>query len=134
MPKITEDARAFEIGPSELRSGLATAPALFAWEEYPEMQKYISRNLSADGDLEAVGTFFDSVDLNSTSSSRSSTMYQGPQQLSAREILLVAMLRRHVTFYIFYQKATQYMVWKHLPCWQSTNRFYQTSWKYFCLP
>jgi len=67
MPKITEDACAFEIGPSELRPGLATAPVLFAWEEYPEMRKYILRNLTADGDFEAVGTFFDSVDPNLTS-------------------------------------------------------------------
>jgi len=117
MPKITEDARGFEIGPSELKPGLATAPVLFAWEEYPEMQKYILRNLTADGDLEAVGTFFDLVDLNSTSFSRSLTMYRGPQQLSAHEILLAAMLRRPVTFYAFYQKTTCYMVWKHLPRW-----------------
>jgi hexaprenyl-diphosphate synthase len=54
LGQLSEDASAFEMGFSDLRPGLATAPALFAWEEYPEMRPYIRRNFSAKGDFEEV--------------------------------------------------------------------------------
>jgi len=79
------------------------------------MQTYVSRNFSLEGDLEAVSTFFDLVDLNSTSFSRLLTVYRGPQQLSAHETLPAVMLRRLVTFYTSCQKTTQNLVWKHSP-------------------
>ncbi|KAF9451362.1 terpenoid synthase [Macrolepiota fuliginosa MF-IS2] len=51
--QLAEDASALEVGLSDLRPGLATAPTLFAWEEHPELRPYIRRNFSVKGDLEA---------------------------------------------------------------------------------
>ena len=44
-------------------------------------------------------------------------MYRDPQQLSAREILLAATLKKPVMFYTSYQRTMRYMVWKRLPRW-----------------
>ncbi|KAG0365865.1 isoprenoid synthase domain-containing protein [Gamsiella multidivaricata] len=37
---------------ADLKLGLATAPVLFAWEEYPELGKLIKRNFDKEGDVE----------------------------------------------------------------------------------
>ncbi|KAF9996027.1 coq1 putative hexaprenyl diphosphate synthase [Entomortierella chlamydospora] len=37
---------------ADLKLGLATAPVLFAWEEYPELGKLIKRNFDREGDVE----------------------------------------------------------------------------------
>ncbi|KAG0044308.1 coq1 putative hexaprenyl diphosphate synthase [Gryganskiella cystojenkinii] len=37
---------------ADLKLGLATAPVLFAWEEYPELGKLIKRNFDQEGDVE----------------------------------------------------------------------------------
>ncbi|KAG0257174.1 coq1 putative hexaprenyl diphosphate synthase [Mortierella polycephala] len=37
---------------ADLKLGLATAPVLFAWEEYPELGKLIKRNFDQQGDVE----------------------------------------------------------------------------------
>lgn len=37
---------------ADLRLGLATAPALFAWEEYPELGPLIARKFEGEGDAE----------------------------------------------------------------------------------
>lgn len=60
--QLAEDACAFEVGLSDLKSGLPMAPALFAWEEHPEMQHYVRRKFSTNGDLEAA---FDCVSRSS---------------------------------------------------------------------
>ncbi|KDQ15550.1 hypothetical protein BOTBODRAFT_108396 [Botryobasidium botryosum FD-172 SS1] len=39
-------------GGADLKLGLSTAPALFAWEEYPEMGPLIARKFKGDGDVE----------------------------------------------------------------------------------
>jgi len=39
---------------ADLKLGLATAPALYAWEEFPEMGKLIERKFEGPGDVEAV--------------------------------------------------------------------------------
>ncbi|KAI0348119.1 terpenoid synthase [Trametopsis cervina] len=39
-------------GGADLQLGLATGPALFAWEEYPEMGPMIERKFSQEGDVE----------------------------------------------------------------------------------
>ena len=44
-------------GGADLRLGLATGPALFAWEEYPEMGPLIERKFSQEGDVELVRVF-----------------------------------------------------------------------------
>ncbi|KAF9993692.1 coq1 putative hexaprenyl diphosphate synthase [Modicella reniformis] len=36
---------------ADLKLGLATAPVLFAWEEYPELGKLIKRNFDQEGDV-----------------------------------------------------------------------------------
>lgn len=41
-------------GGADLRLGLATGPALFAWEEHPEMGPLIERKFSQEGDVELV--------------------------------------------------------------------------------
>ncbi|KAI1319913.1 coq1 putative hexaprenyl diphosphate synthase [Mortierella claussenii] len=38
---------------ADLKLGLATAPVLFAWEEFPELGKLIKRNFDREGDVEA---------------------------------------------------------------------------------
>lgn len=54
LRQLAEDACAFQVGLSDLRPGLATAPTLFAWEEYPELRPYVRRNFQMKGDLEVV--------------------------------------------------------------------------------
>ncbi|KAI0050625.1 terpenoid synthase [Auriscalpium vulgare] len=39
-------------GGADLRLGLATGPALYAWEEHPEMGQLIARKFEEDGDVE----------------------------------------------------------------------------------
>lgn len=56
LRQLMEDTCVFEVGLSDLRQGLVTAPTLFAWEEHPELLPYIRRNFRAKGDLEAVST------------------------------------------------------------------------------
>lgn len=41
-------------GGADLRLGLATGPALYAWEEHPEMGPLIMRKFEEDGDVELV--------------------------------------------------------------------------------
>ena len=39
---------------ADLKLGLATAPALFAWEEFPEMGEMVMRKFEEEGDVERV--------------------------------------------------------------------------------
>lgn len=39
---------------ADLKLGLATAPVLFAWEEYPELEDLIKRKFNKKGDAEKV--------------------------------------------------------------------------------
>lgn len=41
-------------GNADLKLGLATGPALFAWEEHAEMGPLIERKFSQEGDVELV--------------------------------------------------------------------------------
>ena len=41
-------------GGADLRLGLATGPALYAWEEHLEMGPLIARKFDCDGDVELV--------------------------------------------------------------------------------
>lgn len=41
-------------GGTDLQLGLATGPALYAWEEHPEMGALIARKFEKDGDVELV--------------------------------------------------------------------------------
>jgi hexaprenyl-diphosphate synthase len=42
-------------GGADLRLGLATAPTLYAWEEFEEMGPLIERRFEGEGDVELVG-------------------------------------------------------------------------------
>lgn len=44
-------------GNADLQLGLATAPALYAWEEYPEMGELIGRKFEHSGDVDKVSIF-----------------------------------------------------------------------------
>ena len=44
-------------GGADLQLGLATGPALYAWEEYPEMGPLIRRKFSNSGDVELVRVY-----------------------------------------------------------------------------
>jgi hexaprenyl-diphosphate synthase len=44
-------------GGADLQLGLATGPALYAWEEYPELGELIQRKFENEGDVERVGIF-----------------------------------------------------------------------------
>ncbi|KAF8723162.1 hypothetical protein AX14_009501 [Amanita brunnescens Koide BX004] len=44
-------------GGADLQLGLTTGPALYAWEEYPELGELIQRKFEKEGDVEQVGTF-----------------------------------------------------------------------------
>lgn len=48
------DTLDYEVASPSLLPGLATGPALFAWEEHPELRPIIERNLSHKGDVEQV--------------------------------------------------------------------------------
>lgn len=39
---------------ADLNLGLATAPVLYAWEDYPELGPLIKRKFSQEGDVEKV--------------------------------------------------------------------------------
>lgn len=41
-------------GGADLKLGLATAPTLFAWEEFEEMGPLIERRFEGEGDVEKV--------------------------------------------------------------------------------
>jgi len=41
-------------GGADLQLGLATGPALYAWEEHPEMGALIARKFEKEGDVERV--------------------------------------------------------------------------------
>jgi len=43
-------------GGADLQLGLATGPALFAWEEHPGMGPLIRRKFEQDGDVELVSS------------------------------------------------------------------------------
>lgn len=45
-------------GGADLRLGLATAPTLYAWEEFEEMGPLIERRFEREGDVELVRLFF----------------------------------------------------------------------------
>lgn len=44
-------------GGADLQLGLATGPALYAWEEHPEMGDLIQRKFELPGDVELVSQF-----------------------------------------------------------------------------
>jgi hexaprenyl-diphosphate synthase len=44
-------------GGADLQLGLATGPALYAWEEHPEMGPLIARKFEKEGDVELVRFF-----------------------------------------------------------------------------
>lgn len=44
-------------GGADLRLGLATAPTLYAWEEFNEMGPLIERRFECEGDVELVRLF-----------------------------------------------------------------------------
>jgi hexaprenyl-diphosphate synthase len=44
-------------GGADLRLGLATGPALYAWEEHPQMGPLIMRKFKQEGDVELVSGF-----------------------------------------------------------------------------
>lgn len=41
-------------GGADLKLGLATAPALYAWDEFPELGELIERKFDRDGDVDRV--------------------------------------------------------------------------------
>lgn len=51
------DATLGKPGGADLQLGLATGPALFAWEEHPEMGPLIQRKFEQPGDVELVCHF-----------------------------------------------------------------------------
>jgi geranylgeranyl pyrophosphate synthase len=53
-------------GNADLKLGLATGPALAAWEEHPEMGPLIARKFDQPGDVELVRPFFSSRILADT--------------------------------------------------------------------
>lgn len=42
-------------GGADLKLGLATAPALYAWEQFPQLGQLIQRKFSQPGDVDEVG-------------------------------------------------------------------------------
>ena len=52
------DSQLGKPGGADLQLGLATGPALFAWEEHPAMGPLIERKFSQEGDVEMVGYLF----------------------------------------------------------------------------
>lgn len=43
-------------GGADLKLGLATAPALYAWDEFPELGELIERKFERDGDVDRVSS------------------------------------------------------------------------------
>ena len=55
-------------GGADLQLGLATGPALFAWEEHPELGPLIGRRFKQPGDVELVRRFPNVVGLSQLTS------------------------------------------------------------------
>jgi hexaprenyl-diphosphate synthase len=51
-------------GGADLRLGLATAPTLYAWEEFEEMGPLIERRFEREGDVELVRPFINNLLFN----------------------------------------------------------------------
>jgi geranylgeranyl pyrophosphate synthase len=74
-------------GGADLQLGLATGPALFAWEEHPGMGPLIRRKFEQDGDVELVSSplpLFKSITHHCLS--RQETTSGDPLVLNARGI------------------------------------------------
>ena len=54
MDYEAEEATMGKPGGADLQLGIATGPALYAWEEYPELGPMIQRKFEKEGDIEAV--------------------------------------------------------------------------------
>ena len=54
---VEEQWPEFDKEPRHLRLGLATGPALFAWEEHEAMGPLIRRKFEQEGDVELVSSF-----------------------------------------------------------------------------
>jgi hexaprenyl-diphosphate synthase len=54
-------------GGADLKLGLATGPALFAWEEHPELGPLIQRKFKQPGDVELVSQLFHGASCLATS-------------------------------------------------------------------
>ncbi|TFK77509.1 terpenoid synthase [Pluteus cervinus] len=52
--QLVKDTREYDITSPSLKPGLASGPALYASEEYPELRPLIERNFSHEGDIEQV--------------------------------------------------------------------------------
>lgn len=50
--QLMKDASEYEYESSSLSPALATAPAIYAWEESPDMQPLIQRNFTSEGDID----------------------------------------------------------------------------------
>ena len=62
-------------GGADLQLGLATGPALFAWEEHPELGPLIERKFKQPGDVELVRRFCTTSDCDLTSESSQARDY-----------------------------------------------------------
>ena len=73
-------------GGADLQLGLATGPALFAWEEHPELGPLIERKFKQPGDVELVRRFCTTLDCGLTSESfRPGITSDVPLELNERE-------------------------------------------------
>ena len=71
MRQLVDDILDYEAGEStlgkpggaDLKLGLTTGPALYAWEEHEAMGPLIQRNFNEDGDVEQVREAFQSHNI-----------------------------------------------------------------------
>ena len=74
-------------GGADLQLGLATGPALFAWEEHPGMGPLIRRKFEQDGDVELVSGHLPLFNRSLiVALSRQETTSGDPRELNARGI------------------------------------------------
>ncbi|KAF8665503.1 hypothetical protein AX16_000518 [Volvariella volvacea WC 439] len=52
--QLMNDATDYEVDSASLLPGLAAGPALYAWEEYPDLGPLIQRNFTQKGDIEQI--------------------------------------------------------------------------------
>lgn len=104
-------------GNADLQLGLATAPALYAWEEHPEMGELIGRKFEIAGDVEKV-SFYTSLSYDDRIQHiiRLGILYTNHQQFHARNNLHWHMLMKPRKYFKSFLRARLEMLWRF---WQS---------------
>jgi geranylgeranyl pyrophosphate synthase len=99
-------------GGADLRLGLATGPALYAWEEHPQLGPLIQRKFDQEGDVELVSVLSRIACCSEGIIFRLEIWSADRQVSNALEILHEYMQTRPQRCWEYYRTATRRLPWK----------------------